>query len=230
MKRVILVAVFILPLVLELGCCERCRQRRQRAVPSVAPPAPAQLPPIHVPTGQTGQIQLTGATVPATGKVFAITPQNSKIEFIGSNRHKSHRGSFKLFGGRIELPGDDLNTARLAIEVDMNSVSTDIFLLTKHLKSSDFFDVSNHPKASFVSTAIRPAQNKDVSHILAGRFTLHGITRDIEVPARIALTADAVALDCNFVIKLSDYGMADAVKKANDEVPITVSIRAARSQ
>ena len=47
-----------------------------------------------------------------------------------------------------------------------------------HIKSADFFDVEKFPKATFKSTAVR---SKGSDFVLAGDFTLHGVTREVEL-------------------------------------------------
>src|SRR5262245_59978769 len=97
---------------------------------------------------------------PAAG-ALVINQENSKIEFVGSKPEGKHNGGFQAFLGGIELPGDDVTAAKIAVEIDANSLYSDNPKLTAHLKSPDFFDVKAHPKASFVSTAVKAGPGKD---------------------------------------------------------------------
>jgi polyisoprenoid-binding protein YceI len=41
------------------------------------------------------------------GQKYGITPQNSKIEFIGSKVTGSHNGSFEKFNGEVDYVNND---------------------------------------------------------------------------------------------------------------------------
>jgi polyisoprenoid-binding protein YceI len=167
----------------------------------------------------------SAALVPAGPGVMAITPDNSKITFVGSIPRTSHPGGFKQFHGTIQLSRSaDVSAAKIAVEIDMESVWTNILPLTMHLKGADFFDVKAYPHATFVSTSIQPSPGPGRTHMLTGEFTLHGVTKTITMPAAFLLDDNYLRLDCTFTIRQSDYGMTVAAKKTNDEVPITVAI------
>jgi polyisoprenoid-binding protein YceI len=167
------------------------------------------------------------STIPAGG--IRLTPQNTRVEFVGSTERTSQTGSFEQLTGSFELKGNDPSNGRLAVDIDMDSTTTKIFLLTKHLKSSDYFDVKQYPRAWFVSTSIQPSNEPGATHVITGNLTLHGTTRMISTPASISLANGMLTLNARFVIRQSEFGMMEAVKHTKDEVPITVSIRAARS-
>jgi polyisoprenoid-binding protein YceI len=49
------------------------------------------------------------ASAPATGERYSISPQSSKIEFVGSKVTGSHNGSFERFSGDIDYQGQPEN-------------------------------------------------------------------------------------------------------------------------
>ena len=58
--------------------------------------------------------------------------------------------------------------------------------LVKHLKSEDFFDVANHPTATFIATkveAIADAVPGRPNYKVTGDLTLHGTTREVTLDA-----------------------------------------------
>jgi polyisoprenoid-binding protein YceI len=188
-----------------------------------APPTPARKP-----TGAGGQSAAAPTTIAAAGGI-RLDPQNTRIEFVGSSERTSQSGSFQQFTGTFDANGDDLQTARLTFDIDMDSTTTKIALLTRHLKNKDFFDVQQYPRSSFVSTSIQPSTTPEATHVITGNMTLHGVTRAISAPANITLTNGVLTLSSRFVIRQSEFGMTEALKKSKDEVPITVSIRATKS-
>ncbi|WP_051017665.1 YceI family protein [Pontibacter sp. BAB1700] len=90
--------------------------------------------------------------------------------------------------------------------------------LTKHLRSEDFFDVQQHPIASFVITSIVPYDSterqdapalpdntkqlriKNPNHKVTGNLTITGITKSISFPALIELEDSLLRAKANFNI------------------------------
>jgi polyisoprenoid-binding protein YceI len=166
----------------------------------------------------------------AGGQKYLITPQNSKIEFTGSQVAGSHNGSFQKFSGEINYTGNP-ETSRVSVTIDTGSLQADDPKLTEHLKTADFFEVAKYPTATFVSTAIKAGGDKGASHTVTGNLTMHGVTKSITFPASIAATADAVDVDANFTINRKDFGITYAGPTNNlirDDVVLTLKIHATK--
>jgi polyisoprenoid-binding protein YceI len=178
----------------------------------------------------TGEAAQVASPAPAGGQKYQITPQNSKIEFIGAKVTGQHHGSFGGFTGQINYAGAPENS-QVNIAIKTDSITTDTPDLTKHLKTADFFDVAKYPEASFVSTAIKPGGEKGASHTITGNLTLHGVTKAITFPATINVTPDLASVDASFAINRKDFGINYAGAADNlirDDVVMTLQIRAAK--
>lgn len=171
------------------------------------------------------------AASPATaaqGQKYLITPQASKIEFVGSKVTGSHNGSFNDFTGDITYGGTPENSS-VNIKIKTEAMTTDDEGLTKHLKTADFFDVAKYPEASFVSTEIKPGGDKGASHTVTGNLTLHGVTKAITFPATINVTPETATVDSTFSINRRDFGINYAGQANNlirDDVVMKLTIRA----
>jgi len=179
-------------------------------------------------TGEAAQVASPAAA--GQGQKYRITPQNSKIEFIGAKVTGQHHGSFGDFSGQIDYAGAP-ETGRVSITIKTESITTDTPDLTKHLKTPDFFDVAKYPEATFVSTSIKPGGDKGASHTVTGNLTLHGVTKAVTFPATINVTPDTATVDSTFSINRKDFainyeGMANNLIR--DEVVLTLQIRAAK--
>jgi polyisoprenoid-binding protein YceI len=175
--------------------------------------------------------QTPDASKPAGAETLAITPENSKIEFVGSKVTGSHNGSFKQFNGTIDLTKDSLETSRVTVDIDTNSLVTDTDRLTTHLKTPDFFDVAKHPKANFTSTKIEPATTAGATHTVTGNLDLHGVKKSISFPATIQIAPDAASVKAEFAINRRDFGInyaGQANDLIRDEVVMTLTIKAPR--
>ncbi|HYK22894.1 MAG TPA: YceI family protein [Pyrinomonadaceae bacterium] len=162
------------------------------------------------------------------GQKYAITAQNSKIEFLGSKVTGSEHGSFGDFSGQIDYPGNP-EASRVSIDIKMDSVVTDSSGLDKHLKTADFFDVEKFPQATFVSTSIKPGGDKGATHTVTGNLTMHGVTKSISFPATISVTPDAAMVESSFSINRKEFGINYPGARDNlirDAVVLTLHVHA----
>jgi polyisoprenoid-binding protein YceI len=178
----------------------------------------------------TGEAAHVASPAAAQGQKYSITPQNSKIDFIGSKVTGHHNGSFGAFSGQVSYAGSPENShVNIAIKTD--SITTDTPDLTKHLKTADFFDVAKYPEATFVSTAIKSGGQNGASHTITGNLTLHGVTKAITFPATINVTPDAATVESSFSINRKDFGINYAGAADNlirDDVVLALHVRATK--
>jgi polyisoprenoid-binding protein YceI len=171
----------------------------------------------------------TVAAAPTAGTPrFVITPETSKIEFVGAKVTAKHDGGFKKFTGFIDVTDPaNVETAKVDLDIDMDSIWTDTAKLTGHLKTPDFFDVAQFPTARFVSSTIK--KNSDGTVTLTGDLTLRGVTKRITFPATVTSTKEGATAKAEFGINRKDWGVMypgkpdDLVK---DEVLIKLDINA----
>ena len=167
----------------------------------------------------------------SAGEKYAITPDTSKIEFVGSKVTGSHNGSFGKFTGTIDFAGQP-EKSKVNITIDMNSVSTDAAQLTDHLKTPDFFDVAKFPQATFQSTEIKTGGEKGATHTVTGNLQLHGVTKSITFPATIVVSPGQVTVDSDFAINRKDFGINYAGAADNlirDDVVLKLRVKGAKT-
>ncbi|HIB69328.1 MAG TPA: polyisoprenoid-binding protein [Phycisphaerales bacterium] len=145
-------------------------------------------------------------------------------------------GHFDSFSGSINIDPDNIEDAKFNITVDIDSVDTNNIKRDEHVKSADFFNSRQYPKATFESTAIE--QVSDGVYDLKGKFSFHGKTLPVtatlsDVSFGEQRGSDAIGFHAVFSIKRSDYGITKYVDANNpedgglgDTVQITVSCEA----
>lgn len=166
------------------------------------------------------------------GTQFAITVENSKVEFTGSKVTGKHDGGFKGFRGLIDVIDGKPESSKVLVEIATATVFTDADGLTKHLQESDFFDSPKFPRASFVSTEITPAPDKgERVYNVKGELELRGVKRTITFPATIELTPDNVNVNAEFSINRKDFGIVYAGKADDlirDDVVMRLDLKATK--
>lgn len=153
------------------------------------------------------------AAAPATpatpGSATAVTKESSRIEFVGAKVTGDHTGGFSDFSGSVSWI--DGKPSSIEFDIDMNSIFTDSPKLTAHLKTPDFFDVANHPKATFRSTSIAEAPAGTAggaTHIVAGNLTMRGVEKTITFPVAVTSDASGVVAKSEFTIDRQQWGVS----------------------
>lgn len=88
-------------------------------------------------------------------------------------------GRFNDFGGTFTYDPEDPSNSAIEVEIEMASLDSNHAERDKHLRGSDFLDVSKYPKATFKSTSYKET-GFDKS-VLEGELTLKGITKPITI-------------------------------------------------
>ncbi|MGZ4034693.1 MAG: YceI family protein [Bacteroidia bacterium] len=115
-------------------------------------------------------------------KVWSLDPTHSSIHF--SVKHmviSKTKGFFEKYKLNVETKGLSFEDAKVELEIDVNSINTNMTDRDNHLRSADFFDVANFPEIKFVSTSFKKINEEN--YILSGNITIKGITKHIEFKA-----------------------------------------------
>jgi len=113
----------------------------------------------------------------------------------------------------LSLRFDDaaLQTASLTAAVDPGAFNSGNFIRDANARRA-VFETHLYPEATFRATALhadagtlRPGEARDVT--LKGPLTLHGVTREVSVPARVTRQGDTVHATGSFPVRLSDFQM-----------------------
>ena len=123
----------------------------------------------------------------ADTEAFSVISDKSTLTWKGFKPTGSHNGTVGISSGNINVANAKLVGGKVMI--DMNSIvnldmpADDEYnaKLVGHLKSPDFFDVSQFPTASFEITGV---ENGDEGKInVSGNLTVKGISKNITIPA-----------------------------------------------
>ncbi|CAM3849153.1 YceI family protein [Tsukamurella ocularis] len=167
---------------------------------------------------------------------YVVDPVHSSVEF--SVRHlmvSKVKGRFDEFSGTITVAED--GTASLAAEVDVTSVNTRNAQRDAHIRTADFFDAENHPKATFVSTGVA---EKGSDYVLTGELTLRGVTKPVQFDLEFLGTnpgmgqGEVAAFEAKTVITRQDFDITIDMpletggKVIGDKITLTLDIEALR--
>jgi len=88
-------------------------------------------------------------------------------------------GEFRSFDLNISTNGDGFLNSEIELTIDAASINTANDSRDGHLRSADFFDTETFPNITFKSKKI--TSKGENMYILTGDFTMHGVSKEIEV-------------------------------------------------
>jgi polyisoprenoid-binding protein YceI len=121
------------------------------------------------------------------------------------------RGEFQKASGEATYDAQHPEASRIAVSIDVASISTREEKRDAHLRSTDFFDVENHPTMTFASKTVR--RDGDGLEVV-GDLTIRGTTREVKL-AVDEITGEhtdpygnqRVGASARTKIRRSDFGM-----------------------
>ncbi|RKN65458.1 YceI family protein [Paenibacillus ginsengarvi] len=171
--------------------------------------------------------------------IWAVDPTHSGIDFSVKHMMIANvKGSFHSFEASINADPEDLTTAEIEFNIDVDSIDTRNKDRDAHLRSADFFDAEKYPKIQFKSTGVKATG--DGEYDVTGDVTIHGVTRSetfqvtFEGAGKDPWGNEKAGFSGKGKIKRSDFGLTyNAVLEAGgvligDEIKISLEIEGAK--
>jgi len=112
---------------------------------------------------------------------WAIDPMHSQIGFkIKHLMFTNVRGYFSEYAASIYTTGYDFLTAEIDFWINPASINTNQSKRDEHLKSEDFFDVTNFKEITFTGNTYEKLDNGG-DYYLFGDLTIKGITKRVKL-------------------------------------------------
>lgn len=154
---------------------------------------------------------------------FALTGDNTTIEFVGAKPGKKHTGGFKKLTGKATANAADPASLKVTLDIDMTSTYSDDPKLTLHLLTPDFFGVKNNPTSKFVSGKI---EKKGDEYLINGSLTLNGKTAPVTIPAKISVAKGQLNVAGEFKIDRNEWGISYGKGIVEKDVVLIVKVAA----
>jgi polyisoprenoid-binding protein YceI len=120
------------------------------------------------------------------------------------------RGTFKVWGGDLQLDLADLTKSKVDVKIDAASIDTHEEKRDGHLRSADFLDAEKFPSLTFES---RKIEKKGDRYALTGDLTIRGVTKSVTLDTELGGTAkdpwggERIAFSAHGKIDRGDYGL-----------------------
>ncbi|WP_187264009.1 YceI family protein [Pontibacter beigongshangensis] len=168
----------------------------------------------------------------ASSEPMIIDTAQSQVTWIGSKMTGRHNGTICIETGELQLLQGRISGGHIVIDLtklvctDKNINAESSKKLATHLKSADFFDVENHPTATFEIVSVAPYDSlsrkeatphtranyselkiNSPTHTITGNLTIKGTARSISFPAKVRLEKDQLRAKANFNIDRTQWGL-----------------------
>ena len=105
---------------------------------------------------------------------------HSGIYFDVPHIYSTVRGRFNDFAGTFSFDPQDLSGSNIEVTVQTQSIDTQITKRDNHLRSEEFFAVSQYPTMTFKSKSI--SHDGGNNYRVVGDLTVKDVTKEIAVP------------------------------------------------
>ena len=170
-----------------------------------------------------------GATALAAPTNYQVDTAHSNVAFavpiLGGLARV--RGKFTDFNVQIVYDEADVTKSSVKAVIKAASIDTGIEKRDTHLRTPDFFEVEKFPEITFESTSVAKRGN---SFVARGSFTMHGVTKEIELPFTINGVQKApnggtvLGVSSRLVIDRRDYGISYARRDNPDYLGNNIEI------
>lgn len=158
-------------------------------------------------------LRLSAADAPAPA---ASTP--GELTFTTHNSVYNAEGRFDTWRlTKVDIPGGDFTKGTVELEVDLASVNEKAAKLAAHLRTADFFDVANHPKATIAITGAKPVGDKKYEAQAA--IDLHGMKATCPVKFEV-VSEKPLAIKGTATLDRTAFKIGEPYDAANKYAPL----------
>jgi polyisoprenoid-binding protein YceI len=129
----------------------------------------------------------------------------------------------------LELDSAAPEKSRLSVTADAASIDSGVADFNDHLHGAEYFDVGNHPKITFTSTAI--VMTAPDTATITGDLTIKGITKPLTLTASLNKAAmhamqkvPVVGVSATGTLKRSEFGLSQYAPAVGDEVSVDIEV------
>ena len=136
-------------------------------------------------------------------------------------------GRFNEARGELALDPKEPARSRLKVVARTASINTGSARRDHRLRSTDFFDVAQHPLMIFESTRIELVDQN--AGVVSGNLNMLGVTRPIRLKFEVSTQRQArspqnpvMSIRASGVVRRSDWGMTALIPAISDEVHLKI--------
>lgn len=152
-----------------------------------------------------------------------VLPQQSNIAFSYKQMGVAMDGQFRRFSSSLAFDPAKPANAKASFDVDLASIDTGGAESDEEVAGKSWFNTKAFPKASFVSTSVKPLPNN--RYEVAGKLSIKGKSQDIVVPASFTPNGKYGVFEGSFTIRRGDFSIGEGPWAKFDIVANDVQVK-----
>lgn len=173
---------------------------------------------------------LLGVALAATAAPLKTDPAKSAVSAVFRQMNVPVEAPFKRFSAQIDYDAAKPELAKASVEIDTASLDVGDADMNKEVAKKEWFNAAQFPKASFVSTGIKPAGPGKLT--VSGKLSIKGRATDVSFPLTVKTDAGKQVFEGMLPIKRLTYNIGEGEWKDTsmvaDEVVIKFRVTAAQ--
>lgn len=161
-----------------------------------------------------------GAAIAAAAG-YSSDPQQSKLEFAGTQAGAEFKGVFHKFAATVDFAPDALDSSKIDVQIDMNSVDSLDKDRDTTMRGKDVFDAAHNPTAHYVTKSISKTA---AGYAAAGSLTLRGVTKDVPIEFQFTPAGPGAKLTGTAKLNRLDFGVGQGDWKSTETIGDAVKI------
>lgn len=180
----------------------------------------------------------------AQAQAFRVA-SGSRIQFVSDAPLERITGVSTNVTGTVQVDPTNLAATTGSVRVPINSIRTGMDLRDEHLHGAGWLDAARFPDATLEITGVEGATALSPDAVtrvtIRGRFTVHGVTREVSAQAQVrwirasdelraqGVQGDLIRAQATFTVSLPDHEVSvnPLVRlKVSDTIRVNVTIRA----
>jgi polyisoprenoid-binding protein YceI len=149
--------------------------------------------------------------------------KGSTLGFTGTFQGESFEGRFSRFEAQIRYDSTNIESSLFDVTVDLASVSTGDADRDDMLPDAEFFDVSQFPKAHFVTRQFRQSGDQVIAE---GTLTMKGVSKPVDLAVEFESRDAGGTLDISTSIERLDFGVGSGEYADTSTIGNEVKIKA----
>lgn len=166
---------------------------------------------------------LLGVTLVATAAPLKTDTAKSSVAAVFKQMNVPVEAKFKKFAATIDYDAAKPELAKASVEIDTASLDVGEAEMNKEVAKKDWFNSAQYPKATFVSSSIKPAGAGKM--MVNGKLSIKGKSTDVSFPLTVKTEAGKQVFEGALPIKRLTYNIGEGEWKDTSMVADEVVIK-----
>ena len=166
---------------------------------------------------------LLGVTLVASAVPLKTDPAKSRVSAVFKQMNVPVEAPFKKFSAAIDYDAAKPDLAKASVEIDTASLDVGDADMNKEVAKKEWFNAAQFPKATFVSSSIKPAGAGKLN--VSGKLSIKGKSSDVSFPLTVKTEAGKQVFEGALPIKRLTYNIGEGEWKDTSMVADEVVIK-----